>query len=126
MNIASNTFSELPKVLLPGVLGRFEETLLGALLIMATPSSVMDIKTYLENQMVRKRVSISVLYATLERLEDKGYVAASEEGPTPKPGGRRKSLFYLTSDGHQALNDLREYNERIWQLSNTRCDVAGS
>jgi PadR family transcriptional regulator PadR len=43
------------------------------------------------------------IYATLERLEEKGYVKSRQGEPTRERGGRRKLYFTVTAPGQQAL-----------------------
>jgi len=50
-----------------------------------------------------RNVSIGAVYATLERLETKGYVSSSIGEPTPERGGRAKRLFRLQAAGRRAL-----------------------
>ena len=48
-------------------------------------------------------ISIGAVYATLERLEGKGYVSSKTGEPTPERGGRAKRLFRLEAAGAAAL-----------------------
>ena len=48
-------------------------------------------------------VSIGAVYATLKRLEDKGYVRHSISDPLPVQGGRSRKYFRLTADGDRVL-----------------------
>jgi DNA-binding PadR family transcriptional regulator len=48
-------------------------------------------------------VSIGAVYATLDRLEGKGYVSSRTGEPTPERGGRAKRLFQLEAAGTRAL-----------------------
>jgi PadR family transcriptional regulator PadR len=48
-------------------------------------------------------VSIGAVYATLERLEDKGYLSSTTAEPTPERGGRAKRVFRLENAGQSAL-----------------------
>src|SRR5262245_14066342 len=48
-------------------------------------------------------VSIGAVYATLERLERKGYVSSSIGEPTPERGGRAKRFFRVHAAGRGAL-----------------------
>lgn len=50
-----------------------------------------------------RSLSIGAVYATLERLEAKGYVSSSIGAPTPERGGRAKRLFRMEADGERAL-----------------------
>lgn len=53
-------------------------------------------------------VSIGAIYATLERLEAKGYISSHIGPPTPERGGRSKRLFHVEAAGQQALQVSRE------------------
>ena len=48
-------------------------------------------------------VSLGAVYKTLERLEDKGFVASRFGEPTAERGGRRKKNFRMTAQGERAL-----------------------
>lgn len=48
-------------------------------------------------------ISIGAVYATLERLEAKGYVSSRTGEPTPERGGRAKRLFRVEAAGKRAL-----------------------
>ena len=50
-----------------------------------------------------RNISIGAVYATLERLEKKGYVSSSTGEPTPQRGGRAKRLFRIEGSGKRAL-----------------------
>jgi DNA-binding PadR family transcriptional regulator len=53
-------------------------------------------------------VSIGAVYATLERLERKGYVSSSFGEPTPERGGRAKRLFRVEAAGRRSLRVSEE------------------
>ena len=55
-----------------------------------------------------RSLSIGAVYATLERLEAKGYVSSSIGAPTPERGGRAKRLFKMEADGERALRASQE------------------
>ena len=50
-------------------------------------------------------VSLGAVYKTLERLEDKGFVAARIGEPTAERGGRRKKHYRVLAAGQRALRD---------------------
>ena len=52
---------------------------------------------------IGRNISIGAVYATLERLEAKGYVSSFTGEPTPERGGRAKRLFRFETAGKQAL-----------------------
>ena len=51
-----------------------------------------------------REVSIGAIYATLERLQAKGYVKSQFGDPTPERGGRSKRFFHVTAKGISAVN----------------------
>jgi PadR family transcriptional regulator PadR len=46
-----------------------------------------------------RNISIGAVYATLERLETKGYVRSFLGEPTAVRGGRAKRLFQIEAEG---------------------------
>ena len=48
---------------------------------------------------IKREVSIGAVYATLDRLETKGYVKSHHGDPTPERGGRSKRFFRVTAKG---------------------------
>jgi PadR family transcriptional regulator PadR len=53
---------------------------------------------------IQREVSIGAVYATLDRLETKGYVKSHRGDPTPERGGRSKRFFRVTAKGVTAVN----------------------
>jgi PadR family transcriptional regulator PadR len=53
---------------------------------------------------IKREVSIGAVYATLDRLETKGYVKSHRGDPTPERGGRSKRFFRVTAKGVTAVN----------------------
>jgi PadR family transcriptional regulator PadR len=51
-----------------------------------------------------REVSIGAIYATLNRLEAKGYVRSHLGDPTAERGGRSKRFFRVTAKGVAAVN----------------------
>ncbi|MBI1787480.1 MAG: helix-turn-helix transcriptional regulator [Acidobacteria bacterium] len=88
-------------------LGEFEQIVLLALLRLGPNAYGMAVRREIEERTGR-RVSIGAVYATLERLEGKGYVTSFAGEPTAERGGRAKRFFRLESGGQRALRDSRE------------------
>jgi len=53
-------------------------------------------------------ISIGAVYATLERLEAKGYIRSQLGEPTAERGGRAKRLFRIEANGEAALHASQE------------------
>jgi len=64
---------------------------------------------------VGRRVSLGAVYATLGRLEAKGYVASRQGDPTPARGGRAKRCFMLRPAGARALQAGRRSLDQMWE-----------
>lgn len=47
--------------------------------------------------------SIGSVYASLDRLEEKGFVSSRQGEPTAERGGKRKLYFTITSPGQHSL-----------------------
>jgi PadR family transcriptional regulator PadR len=91
-----------------GSLGEFEQLILLGLFRLGDTAYGATI-----HQEVQKRAgrdaSISAVYTTLERLEEKGLVTSRIGEPTKKRGGRRKKYYVLEPKGADAL--ARSYRE---------------
>ena len=83
-------------------LGEFEQVVLFTLLRLEDQAYGASIRREIELRTAR-RISISPVYTTLERLEVKGYVESRLGDPTPERGGRRKKFFRLTVEGARVL-----------------------
>jgi DNA-binding PadR family transcriptional regulator len=59
--------------------------------------------------------ALGAVYATLERLEAKGWVRSHEGEKTPVRGGRARRHFALTGEGARVLRETRAMLERLWE-----------
>jgi PadR family transcriptional regulator, regulatory protein PadR len=84
-------------------LGEFEHIVVLALLRLADRAYGVTVRREIELRTSRE-VSIGAIYATLDRLEAKGYVKSHLGEPTPERGGRSKRFFHLTAKGVEAVN----------------------
>lgn len=88
-------------------LGEFEQLVLLALLRLGDNAYGVTIRQEIE-QRAERSTSIGAVYATLDRLEAKGYVASRLAGPTAERGGRAKRFFHLTAEGVAALKQSQQ------------------
>src|ERR1700685_4677785 len=95
-------------------LGEFEHIIVLALLRLADQAYGVTVRQEIELRTDRE-VSIGAVYATLDRLERKGYVASHRGDPTPERGGRSKRFVRVTAMGaravsrtHRALESMTE------------------
>jgi len=63
----------------------------------------------------RREVALGSVYAALERLEEKGFVASSVGDPTPERGGRAKRYFRVTKAGMQQVRKTRQTLINLWR-----------
>lgn len=82
-------------------LGEFEQLVLIALLRLGDEAYGMAVRREIEARADRD-VSIGAVYATLDRLEDKGLVRSRLEASDER-GGRVKKCFTITGAGGRAL-----------------------
>jgi PadR family transcriptional regulator PadR len=95
-------------------LGEFEQIVLLAMIRLAENAYGMTIRGEIERRTDRF-VSIGAVYATLERLEAKGYVSSWFADPTAERGGRAKRYFRLEPAGATAIRRSREILTRMWE-----------
>ena len=95
-------------------LGEFEHIILLALLRLDDRAYGGTVRQEIEFR-TKREVSIGAVYATLDRLETKGYVKSRLGEPTPERGGRSKRFFQVTAKGvtavsrtHRALRSMTE------------------
>ena len=84
-------------------LGEFEHLVLLALLRLEDRAYGVTVRQEIQLRIDRE-VSIGAVYATLDRLETKGYVKSFQGDPTPERGGRAKRFFRVTSKGIAAVS----------------------
>jgi PadR family transcriptional regulator PadR len=93
-------------------LGHFEEIVLLAVLRLAENAYGAKIRQTVA-EATRRDVSIGAVYATLDRLERKGYLKSWQGKATPERGGRAKRYFRVEGAGVQALNDTAAARNRL-------------
>src|ERR1017187_5336883 len=84
-------------------LGEFEHIIVLALLRLEDRAYGVTVRQEIEFR-IKREVSIGAVYATLDRLEKKGYVKSRRGDPTPERGGRSKRFFRVTAKGVTAVN----------------------
>jgi PadR family transcriptional regulator, regulatory protein PadR len=84
-------------------LGEFEHIVVLALMRLSDQAYGVTVRQEIEVRTGRE-VSIGAVYATLARLETKGFVHSYLGDPTPERGGRSKRFFRVTAKGLAAVN----------------------
>ena len=93
-------------------LGEFEHIVVLALLRLSEQAYGVTVRQEIEVRISRE-VSIGAVYATLARLETKGYVNSYLGDPTPERGGRSKRFFRVTAKGLAAVNRTHRALEQM-------------
>jgi len=83
-------------------IGEFEQMVLLALVRLGPEAYGATIKREIETRTGRE-LSISAVYITLTRLEDKGFVKSHIGDPTPQRGGRRRKHVAILPAGRRAI-----------------------
>ena len=95
-------------------LGEFEHIVVLALLRLGEQAYGVTVRREIETRTGRE-VSIGAIYATLDRLEEKGYVKSRSGSPTPERGGRSKRFFRVTAKGVAAVNQTHLSLQKMMQ-----------
>ena len=86
----------------PDYIGEFEQLVLMTILRLGEQAYGATVRDEIADR-VGRDVSLSAVYTTLERLEDKKLLRSWMGDPTPQRGGRRKRYFAMTAAGERAL-----------------------
>ena len=95
-------------------LGDFEQLVLMAILRLEDNAYGAAIRQELEERADRM-VTGGTVYATLERLEEKGYVSSKQGDPLPERGGRARTYFRVEAAGMQSLTHSVRAHKRMLQ-----------
>ena len=95
-------------------LGEFEQIVLLAVWRIGEDAYGVRIRQEIEARTGRA-VTIGAVYATLDRLAQKGCVKTAMGEPTAARGGRAKRYYSITRTGMAALEDTRQQLARMWK-----------
>lgn len=99
------------------ILGTFEQAVLLALL---RPTTTLGKQAYgraiLKEVQARlqRNISAGAVYATLDRLEEKGLVSSRLGPGTETRGGRPRRYYSIEASGVRALGEARATSKRLW------------
>lgn len=96
-----------------GYLGEFELLVVLTLIHLGDDAYGVPISRDIELR-IGRGVSVSSVYAALERLERKGLVASNLGDPTPERGGKAKRYFRVTKQGLQEVHETRQILTKLW------------
>jgi PadR family transcriptional regulator PadR len=94
----------------PALLGSLEEQVMLAVVRTAEDAYGMNVRRELE-EVTGRGIAIGAVYATLDRLEAKGFVASSRP---ESPEGPSRRVFAVTAAGARSLGLTRATRDRLW------------
>ena len=95
-------------------LGDLEELVLLAVLRLGEHADGGRVREELEARASRS-VSVSTVYVTLMRLEEKGYARSWKGAPTATRGGKARRQYEVSPEGVDALERVRTVRDRMWE-----------
>ena len=115
MTLAAHVFIQYFEEMRKGeYLGNFDLMLLLAVLRLGENAYGVTLARELEGQTGREVVVASV-YATLDRLQERGLVTSSLGDSTPERGGRAKRYFRITRAGIREVRDAQRSLLNLWK-----------
>ena len=96
-------------------LGQFEQIVLTAILALGDNAYGVTIHTKVEELSKPRKIARGAVYATLDRMEDKGLVASWLSEPMPERGGRSRRHYRLEKSGEKALREAAKTAQRLIQ-----------
>jgi DNA-binding PadR family transcriptional regulator len=95
-------------------LGSFELMVMLALIRLGENAYGVPISREIEARSGRE-VALGSVYATLERLEEKGLVSSDLGEPTAERGGRAKRYFRVTAKGLREVRQTQVALKKLWR-----------
>ena len=92
--------------------GAFEQLVLLSVLRLGDNAYGMTVRRDIEER-TERGASLGAVYATLERLESKGYLSSLAGGAVPEREGRARRYFRITADGHAAASQALRATDRM-------------
>ena len=87
--------------------------MLAAILALGENAYGVTIHAEAEALAAPRKAALGAVYATLDRLEDKGLVSSRLSDPTPERGGRARRYYRLEEAGLRALREATRTARRI-------------
>ena len=93
-------------------LGEFEQLVILGLLQLGDEAYGMTVRREIEER-ARRKVSLGAIYATLDRLEDKGLISSRLGSSDATRRGRAKRFFQVDEAGKHALKQSLDSLDRM-------------
>jgi len=107
-----------------GVMGAFEELVLLALIRQGEQAYAVSIRRELAERS-GSDVAMGAVYATLDRLESKGMIAARDGEPGEAGRGRPRRYYDILPVGVEALEQTRSVRRSLWQGIDLEAEAGG-
>jgi PadR family transcriptional regulator, regulatory protein PadR len=95
-------------------MGRLEEAVLLAVVRLGAKGYGVTIRRDVNERLDGGERSFGAIYATLERLEGKGFISSKLGDPTPERGGKPKRFYKIEAPGVNALAHARADTTNMW------------
>ncbi len=105
-------------------LGELEELVLLSVLRLGERADGGSVRDELASEAGRS-VSVSTVYVTLMRLEEKGFATSWKGEPTPERGGKARRMYAVTEEGVGALEAVRAVRDHLWSGVDAASEAAG-
>jgi DNA-binding PadR family transcriptional regulator len=96
------------------LLGTFEQVVLLSVLKLADEAYGRAILRAVQSALDRE-VAAGAIYATLDRLEQKGLISSELQEGTLARGGRARRYYQVTTKAVQALNQTKTTLQEMWR-----------
>lgn len=96
------------------LLSRAEEIILLAVFRLEDKAYGISIREFIREK-TGTEWSLAQIYEPLNKLREKGYAVKYKDRPTPERGGRHKYIYKITQEGKQALLEIRDVHDKVWE-----------
>lgn len=100
----------------PVSLGQFEQIVLTAVLSLGDNAYGVTVHAKAQDLSRPRKVSLGAVYATLDRMEDKGLISSRLSEPLAERGGRSRRHYRVEKPGAQALREAAATAQRLVQV----------
>lgn len=96
-------------------LGQFEQVVLAAVLALGANAYGVTIHAKVEELSKPRKITRGAVYATLDRMENKGLITSWLSEPMPERGGRSRRHYRLEKSGQQALREAAKAARALYE-----------
>ncbi len=96
-------------------LGQFEQIVLTAVLALGANAYGVTIHAKVEELSKPRKITRGAVYATLDRMENKGLITSWLSEPMPERGGRSRRHYLLEKSGQQALREAAKAARALYE-----------